>query len=158
MNVLSDMHMELINSMKTFCCCFLETNIAFRSVIYYYGTKGEKTKSQGWIFSGGKDRSFRSGLVLLLGGGKHETHPSPARSLLRFANQANLVMAIHQNRGKRLLSFGLFTYVARKADQFGWDPLQFGLITPTTDAETCMLRLSAEDTEDTALQSSAVTH
>lgn len=110
----------------------------------------KKQNHKAEFFSGGKDRSFRSGLVLLLGGGKHETHPSPARSSLRFANQANLVMAVHQNRGKRLLSFGLFTYVARKADQFGWDPLQFGLITHTTDAETCMLRLSAEDTEDTA--------
>lgn len=39
------------------------------------------------------------------------------------------VMAVHQNRGKRLLSYGRFSHVARKAGHFGWDLLRFGLIT-----------------------------
>lgn len=91
MNVLSDIRIELINTMKTFLKnCFLEKNIAFNSGIYSCYTKGEKAKSQGWNFSGGKDWSFQRGLVLLLGGGKHETHPSPAGSSLRSANQADL--------------------------------------------------------------------
>lgn len=60
------------------------------------------------------------------------------------------VVAVHQNRGERLLSFVWFSYVARKAGQFSWDPLGFGLVTHTTDAEVYMLRRSAAETEDTA--------
>lgn len=67
------------------------------------------------------------------------------------------VMAVHQNHGKCLLSFGWFSCAARKAGQFGWDPLWFGLITHI-DAETYMLRLSTVDIEDTALWSSVATH
>lgn len=67
------------------------------------------------------------------------------------------VMAVHQNRGKRLLSFVWFSYIARKAGQFGWDLLWFGLISHTTDAEMYMPQRSAAETEDTALRSSAVT-
>lgn len=58
-------------------------------------------------------------------------------------------MAVHQTRGKRLLSFGGFSCIAGEAGQLGCNPLWFGLITHRTDAEMC-----------TAQQrhSSAVTH
>lgn len=42
-------------------------------------------------------------------------------------------MAVHQNHGKGLLGSG---WCCRKAGEFGWDMLQFGLMTHVTDAGT----------------------
>lgn len=57
-------------------------------------------------------------------------------------------MAVHQNCGKCLLSFGWFSYIAGKAGQFGWNPLWFGLITHRTDAEMYTTQYSRD--RDTA--------